>query len=676
MDGMTRHSFTERMNFTAEMLSADSLARQLGDQMTLAKAYVVIAKENNNLQLAWELSAQIRGCQLLLSKAATRGSPVTMEEAEPTIRELSLLIYQAKELHYDSATMIMKLKAQIQALEDRANAATVQSTTFGQLAAEGVPKGLYCLGVRLTIECAKDSNLQKHMDEQKSSPRLTDINLYHFCVFSDNILATSVVINSTVQNADHPKQLVFHVVTDDVNYGAMQAWFSMNDFKGATIELQSVDDFTWLNASYVPVLKQLQDAETQLYYFTGLQDTRSAVKFRNPKYLSMLNHLRFYIPEVYPALDKVVFLDDDVVVQKDLTPLFSIDLHGNVNGAVETCLETFHRYHKYLNFSHPKIHSHFDPDACGWAFGMNVFDLVAWKKANVTSRYHYWQEQNVDRTLWKLGTLPPGLLTFYGLTEPLDRRWHVLGLGYDPNVDDQLIESGAVVHYNGNMKPWLKLAMNRDGAAEKRKSFRWVELHFSIASITGSPTQFLLSQPEDVLCKVLIILQSLEEELHKTIVCNWTIPASIRMNVRVEDCLPTFPHATVSMCRSTGMMLYLLYLRMLKLKNRKGSDLFVAMRQKFITRKLSSSKTVTSMAMAAQTLVLTLPCRCGVLLRHSYMNRSNKKQELPEASEEQVLQNEFDLTHHGLVLFPCYKFALEFKCAICMDFTKLVGLGY
>lgn len=90
-----------------------------------------------------------------------------------------------------------------------------------------------------------------------------------------------------------------------------------------------------------------------------------------------------------------------------------------------------------------------------------VFDLIAWKKANVTARYHYWQEQNADGTLWRVGTLPPGLLTFYGLTEPLDRRWHVLGLGYDLNIDNRLIESAAVVHFNGFMKPWLKLAIER-----------------------------------------------------------------------------------------------------------------------------------------------------------------------------------------------------------------------
>jgi alpha-1,4-galacturonosyltransferase len=63
--------------------------------------------------------------------------------------------------------------------------------------------------------------------------------------------------------------------------------------------------------------------------------------------------------------------------------------------------------------------------------------------------------------LWKLGTLPPALLAFYGLTETLDRRWHVLGLGYDMNIDDRLIDSAAVIHFNGNMKPWLKLAIGR-----------------------------------------------------------------------------------------------------------------------------------------------------------------------------------------------------------------------
>jgi alpha-1,4-galacturonosyltransferase len=70
-------------------------------------------------------------------------------------------------------------------------------------------------------------------------------------------------------------------------------------------------------------------------------------------------------------------------------------------------------------------------------------------------------DQNENRTLWKLGTLPPGLITFYKTTKPIDKSWHVLGLGYNPNISKEDIKAAAVIHYNGNMKPWLDLAMKQ-----------------------------------------------------------------------------------------------------------------------------------------------------------------------------------------------------------------------
>ncbi|CAI9787608.1 unnamed protein product [Fraxinus pennsylvanica] len=330
-----------------------------------------------------------------LSNAALRRIPLTTSESETAIRDMALLLFQAQQLHYDSASMIMGLKEKIQVLEEQINSINEKSSKNGQIAAEEVPKSLYCLGVRLTTEWFKNSNLQRKLEERRQTAiKLQDNNLYHFCIFSNNVLATSVVVNSTARNSKNPENVVFHIVTDE-------------------------EDFSWLNASYVPVLKQLQDSDTQNYYFSGSGgDDHTPLKFWNPKYLSMLNHLRFYIPEVFPAAEKVVFLDDDVVVQKDPSSLFSIDLNGNVNGAVETC---------------------------------------RWRKRSVTG---YWQEKNVDRTLWKLGTLPPGLLTFYGLTEPLNPSWHVLGLGYT-DVDPQLIKKGVVLHYNGNSKPWLKIGMEK-----------------------------------------------------------------------------------------------------------------------------------------------------------------------------------------------------------------------
>ncbi|KAI4318836.1 hypothetical protein MLD38_032500 [Melastoma candidum] len=337
-----RDKYLEALNVTDETLNPTSVTRQLTEQIALAKSFLVIAKESNNIQFAWELSAQIRNSQLLLSDAATRRVPLTLRESETAISDMALLLYQAQQLHYDSPTMIMRLKAKIQSLEEQMTTVSEKSSKYGQIAAEEVPKSLYCLGVRLTSDWFRNTGTGKRSERgNHMDARLRDNSLYHFCVFSDNIIATSVVVNSTASSSRNPSMVVFHIVTDEINHAAMKAWFSTNVFRGVTIEVLKFEDFTWLNASYVPVLKQLQDSETQSYYFSGTSDgSRTPIKFRNPKYLSMLNHLRFYIPEVYPELKKVVFLDDDVVVRKDLAGLFSIDLHGKVNGAVETCMET------------------------------------------------------------------------------------------------------------------------------------------------------------------------------------------------------------------------------------------------------------------------------------------------------------------------------------------------
>jgi len=383
--------------------------------------------------------------------------------APEKIKAMGHVLSKAREQFYSCRTVTKKLRAMLQFANKQVRTSKKQSTFLSQLAAKTVPKGLHCLSMRLTIDYYL---LPLEKREFPKKDKLEDPTLYHYALFSDNVLAASVVVNSTIMNAKESEKHVFHLVTDKLNFGAMKMWFLLNPPGKAAIHVENVDDFKWLNSSYCPVLRQLESAAMKEYYFkadhpTTLSAGSSNLKYRNPKYLSMLNHLRFYLPQVYPKLDKILFLDDDIVVQKDLTPLWSVDLHGKVNGAVETCGESFHRFDKYLNFSNPHIARHFDPNACGWAYGMNVFDLKEWKKQDITGIYHKWQNMNEDRVLWKLGTLPPGLITFYGLTHPLDKSWHVLGLGYNPSVDRSEIDNAAVVHYNGNMKPWLELAMTK-----------------------------------------------------------------------------------------------------------------------------------------------------------------------------------------------------------------------
>ncbi|KAM1557029.1 hypothetical protein ACFX10_040501 [Malus domestica] len=441
--------------------NSDSTVRLIRDQIIMARVYLSIAKMKNKLDLFQQLQTRLKESQRAVGEATADAD--LSQSAPEKIKAMGQVLSKAREQLYDCNLVTGKLRAMLQTADEQVRSLKKQSTFLSQLAAKTIPNGIHCLSMRLTIDYYL---LPLEKRKFPRSENLENPNLYHYALFSDNVLAASVVVNSTVINAKDPSKHVFHLVTDKLNFGAMNMWFLLNAPGKATIHVENVDEFKWLNSSYCPVLRQLESAAMKNYYFkadhtTTLSSGASNLKYRNPKYLSMLNHLRFYLPQVYPKLDKILFLDDDIVVQKDLTGLWAVDLHGKVNGAVETCGESFHRFEKYLNFSNPHIARNFDPNACGWAYGMNMFDLKEWKKKDITGIYHKWQNMNEDRTLWKLGTLPPGLITFYGLTHPLQKSWHVLGLGYNPSLDRVEIDNAAVVHYNGNMKPWLELAMTK-----------------------------------------------------------------------------------------------------------------------------------------------------------------------------------------------------------------------
>lgn len=434
---------------------SDTRVRQLRDQLIRARVYQGLGQLRTNPHFIRELRARARDVQRVLGDA-TKDSDLP-KSANEKLKLMEQTLAKGKQIQDDCSTVVKKLRAMLHSSEEQLKVHKKQTVFLTQLAAKTLPKGLHCLPLRLSTEYYSLNSSRQQFPHQE---KLEDPSLYHYALFSDNVLAASVVVNSTVTHAKHPAKHVFHVVTDRLNYAAMRMWFLANPPGQATIQVQNIEEFTWLNESYSPVLKQLGSQSMIDYYFkTHRGNADSNLKYRNPKYLSILNHLRFYLPEIFPKLNKVLFLDDDIVVQKDLTGLWEINMGGKVNGAVETCGENFHRFDRYLNFSNPLIAKNFDPRACGWAYGMNVFDLDEWRKQKITEIYHSWQNLNHDRLLWKLGTLPPGLITFYKRTFTLNRSWHVLGLGYNPNMNSKDIERAAVIHYNGNMKPWLEIGM-------------------------------------------------------------------------------------------------------------------------------------------------------------------------------------------------------------------------
>ncbi|KAI3704727.1 hypothetical protein L1987_74954 [Smallanthus sonchifolius] len=378
---------------------------------------------------------------------------------------------------YSAKDFAIILKGMMERSERDIRESKLQELMNKHFAASSVPKGIHCLSLRLTDEYSSNAHARRQLPSPELLPLLSDNSYYHFILSTDNILAASVVVTSAVQSSLSPEKIVFHVITDKKTYAGMHSWFALNPISPAIVEVKGVHQFDWLTRDNVPVLEAMENHNGIRNYYHGnhisganLGDNTtprlfaSKLQARSPKYISLLNHLRIYLPELFPNLDKVVFLDDDVVIQRDLSPLWEIDLNGKVNGAVETCKGEdswvmSKRFKNYFNFSHPLVAKSLDPNECAWAYGMNVFDLHAWRKTNIRETYHEWFKENLrsNLTLWKLGTLPPALIAFRDHVKPIEPSWHMLGLGYQKNTSIESVEKAAVIHYNGQSKPWLQI---------------------------------------------------------------------------------------------------------------------------------------------------------------------------------------------------------------------------
>ncbi|KAK7316712.1 hypothetical protein RJT34_00380 [Clitoria ternatea] len=389
----------------------------------------------------------------------------------------------------DLKAFAFKTKAMLSQLERKVQSARQQESVYWHLASLGVPKSLHCLCLKLAEEYTVNAMARSRLPSPEFISRLTDPTFHHLVLLTDNVLAASVVVTSTVENSINPEKLVFHIVTDKKTYAPMHTWFATNSIKSAVVEVKGLHQYEWseeVNASIKDMLetnhliwKQYYNNEKDLYH---TQEHNRYMEALRPSSLSLMNQLRIYMPELFPDLKKTVFLDDDVVVQHDISSLWGLDLNGKVIGSVfkswcgDSCCPGS-KYMNYLNFSHPLIASNFDCDQCAWLYGINIFDLEAWRRTNITETYLQWMKLNLESgtALWNPGVLPPALIAFEGQVHPINSSMLLTDLGYryqSEELDKEKLEAAPVIHFSGPAKPWLEI-----GFPEVRSSWsRYVNI--------------------------------------------------------------------------------------------------------------------------------------------------------------------------------------------------------
>lgn len=114
------------------------------------------------------------------------------------LRKMDDAIARAKSYPVDCNNVDKKLRQLVDLTEDEASFHTKQSAFLYQLAVQTMPKSLHCLSMRLTVEYFRSPSLDM---EQLLSEKYLNPELHHYVIFSSNVLASSVVVNSTVMHA-------------------------------------------------------------------------------------------------------------------------------------------------------------------------------------------------------------------------------------------------------------------------------------------------------------------------------------------------------------------------------------------------------------------------------------------------------------------------------------------
>ncbi|KAL0770246.1 hypothetical protein Bca101_035396 [Brassica carinata] len=420
----------------------DAKVKHMKDLLFVARAYYpIIAKMPSQSKLTRDMKQNIQEFERILSEGSADAD--LPPQVDKKFQKMEAVISKAKSFPVDCNNVDKKLRQILDLTDDEASFHMKQSVFLYQLAVQTMPKSLHCLSMRLTVEYFKSAPV-----EIEDSEKFSDPSLLHFVIISDNILASSVVINSTALHARESKNFVFHVLTDEQNYFAMKQWFIRNPCKQAAIQVLNIEKLELDNSD---TKKLSLPAEFRVSFTSG--DNNLASQGNRTYYLSIFSQTHYLLPEIFHKLKKVVVLDHDVVVQRDLSPLWELDMEGKVNGALKSCSVRLGQLKSLKREG-------FDTNACLWMSGLNVIDLARWRELGVSESYlKFYKQMSGGGESREAIALQATLLTFQDKVYALDDKWAVSGLGYDYYINTQTIKNAATLHYNGNMKPWLELGI-------------------------------------------------------------------------------------------------------------------------------------------------------------------------------------------------------------------------
>ncbi|CAN1303299.1 Probable galacturonosyltransferase-like 6 [Linum perenne] len=120
-----------------------------------------------------------------------------------------------------------------------------------------------------------------------------------------------------------------------------------------------------------------------------------------------LNYARNYLAVLFePCIQRVIYLDFDLVVVDDIAELWTTSLGNRTIGAPEYCHANFSKYFTARFWPEKRYSPTFqERRPCYFNTGVMVIDLVKWRRVGYTKLIEKWMEIQRNDRIYKLGSL-------------------------------------------------------------------------------------------------------------------------------------------------------------------------------------------------------------------------------------------------------------------------------
>lgn len=165
---------------------------------------------------------------------------------------------------------------------------------------------------------------------------------------------------------------------------------------------------------------------------------------------NIMNFARFNFHKEFPNIDKVLYIDADIIIKDDITKLYK-QCNTNISPFYAVNIGTFSNTKDIYDITSYK------PDALYFNAGLYITSLNYWRKNNLKIKIIeiMKKHKNSKKGLFNLGTQPILNIIFYNNFKKISKEWNTTGLGCR-KVEQKLIKIAKGLHWNGPNKPWKK----------------------------------------------------------------------------------------------------------------------------------------------------------------------------------------------------------------------------